>query len=81
MQPLLTTSRAFDVKGLSSQGIDSLEIEQVYVELTVDPKQAAGVSPHPMHKGVTAVGVISSVLYSTVMMRIRWIQAARSKWL
>jgi hypothetical protein len=28
------------------------EIEQVYVELTVDPKQAAEVSPHPIPKVV-----------------------------
>src|SRR6266404_133537 len=29
--------RSFDVKGLSTQGAHSIEIEQVFVELSVDP--------------------------------------------
>src|ERR1700682_2870189 len=44
--------RTFDVKGLSTQGIYALEIEQVYVELTVDPRQAAEASPDPIAKPV-----------------------------
>ncbi|HUE00928.1 MAG TPA: NACHT domain-containing protein, partial [Bryobacteraceae bacterium] len=43
--------RTFDVKGLSTQGIYALEIEQVYVELSFDPKQAALASSHPVPKG------------------------------
>jgi len=42
--------RTFDVKGLSTQGIYALEIEQVYVELTVNPRQAAEASPDPIAK-------------------------------
>ena len=46
--------RTFDVKGLSTQGIYALEIEQVYVELTVDPRQAAEASPDPISKPLPA---------------------------
>jgi NACHT domain len=38
----------FDVKGLVTQGPFSLQIEEVYVELAVAPKQAAKVSGHPL---------------------------------
>jgi hypothetical protein len=44
--------RTFDVKGLSTQGIYALEIEQVYVELIVDPRQAAEASPDPISKTI-----------------------------
>jgi hypothetical protein len=42
--------RTFDVKGLSTQGIYALEIEQVYVELTVDPTLAGKASANPIAK-------------------------------
>jgi predicted NACHT family NTPase len=44
--------RTFDVKGLSTQGIYALEIEQVYVELAVDPlSQLPEASAHLIRKG------------------------------
>jgi NACHT domain/Sulfatase-modifying factor enzyme 1 len=42
--------RTFDVKGLSTQGIYALEIEQVYVELTVDPTAPGKASANPIAK-------------------------------
>jgi hypothetical protein len=51
-QHLQDRHRTFDVKGLSTQGIYALEIEQVYVELAVDPTQAFRVSPDPISKPI-----------------------------
>lgn len=44
--------RTFDVKGLSTQGIYALAIEQVYVELTVNPTLAGEASVDPIAKAV-----------------------------
>jgi energy-coupling factor transporter ATP-binding protein EcfA2 len=44
--------RTFDVKGLTTQGIYALEIEQVYVELTIDPRHADKASSDPIAKPV-----------------------------
>jgi NACHT domain len=52
LQHLQDRHRTFDVKGLSTQGIYALEIEQVYVELTVDPKHADKASPDPISKPI-----------------------------
>ncbi len=50
LQHLQHRHRSFDVKGLSTQGIYALEIEQVYVELTVDPTRADSASSNPVSK-------------------------------
>ncbi|HET6841418.1 MAG TPA: NACHT domain-containing protein [Candidatus Angelobacter sp.] len=50
LEHLQQRHRAFDVKGLSTQGIYALEIEQVYVELTVDPTMADKASANPIAK-------------------------------
>src|SRR5258708_25410067 len=52
LQHLQHLHRTFDVKGLSTQGIYALEIDQVYVELTIDPRQASEASPNPISKSV-----------------------------
>lgn len=41
--------RAFDVKGLSTQGPYNLELEGVYVQLGVDPTPAGNVSANPVN--------------------------------
>ncbi|HEX7679408.1 MAG TPA: NACHT domain-containing protein, partial [Thermoanaerobaculia bacterium] len=40
--------RSFDVKGLSTQGAHSIEIEQVFVELSVDPRSPTSIKPDPI---------------------------------
>src|SRR5579871_1454761 len=50
LEHLQQRHRTFDVKGLSTQGIYALEIEQVYVELTVDPTMASDASINPIEK-------------------------------
>jgi hypothetical protein len=50
LEHLKQRHRTFDVKGLSTQGIYALEIEQVYVELTVDPTMADNASVNPIAK-------------------------------
>jgi energy-coupling factor transporter ATP-binding protein EcfA2 len=40
--------RSFDVKGLSTQGAHSIEIEQVFVELSVDPRSPTGIKSDPI---------------------------------
>ena len=39
--------RDFDIKGLSTQSIYTLELEQVFVDLSIDPKPMHQVSPNP----------------------------------
>jgi hypothetical protein len=41
--------RAFDVKGLSTQGPYNLELEKVYVQLTVDPTPIHKARSNPIH--------------------------------
>lgn len=41
--------RVFDVKGLSTQGIFSLELEQVFVELSIAPQPANSANTNPLH--------------------------------
>ncbi len=45
---LIYQHRDFDVKGLSTQGIYTLNLEQVFVELRIDPKPAHYTSPDPL---------------------------------
>lgn len=40
--------RSFDVKGLSTQGPYSLDLQTVYVQLSVDPNSAHGISANPI---------------------------------
>ncbi|HSS48506.1 MAG TPA: NACHT domain-containing protein [Thermoanaerobaculia bacterium] len=40
--------RDFDVKGLTTQGIYNLELEQVFVDLTIEPKPAHATSADPI---------------------------------
>lgn len=40
--------RDFDVKGLSTQGIYNLELEQVFVDLSIEPKAAHATSSDPI---------------------------------
>ena len=42
--------RVFDVKGLSTQGPYNLELERVYVQLSVDPTPIHGANSNPMQK-------------------------------
>jgi energy-coupling factor transporter ATP-binding protein EcfA2 len=42
--------RVFDVKGLSTQGPYNLELERVYVQLSVDPTPMHGANSNPMQK-------------------------------
>ena len=42
---LIFRHRTFDVKGLNYQGIYALEIEEVYVDLSMEPNQFSQVSP------------------------------------
>jgi hypothetical protein len=42
--------RDFDVKGLSTQGTYNLELEQVFVELTIEPRPAHAISGDPLRK-------------------------------
>jgi hypothetical protein len=48
LEYLVYQHRTFDVKGLSTQGPFSLELDRVYVELTVDPTTIQGASPNPL---------------------------------
>ncbi len=41
--------RFFDVRGLNTQGIYTLELEQVFVELTIAPRPAHEASTDPIH--------------------------------
>ena len=50
LQHLQHRHRSFDVKGLSTQGVYALEIEQVYVELTIDPTRGDIASSNPVSK-------------------------------
>jgi hypothetical protein len=61
--------RTFDVKGLSTQGIYALEIDQVYVELTVDPTVADKASGNPIAKTGDGRHDIWTFLSSTQMTR------------
>ena len=45
---LIYQHRDFDVKGLNTQGIYTLNLEQVFVELRIDPKPAHYTSPDPL---------------------------------
>ena len=49
LEYLVYQHRAFDVKGLSTQGPYSLELEGVYVELGVDPTTASAASANPLN--------------------------------
>lgn len=40
--------RTLDIKGFSTQGKFALEMERVYVNLTVDPAVASDISQHPL---------------------------------
>ena len=48
LQHLIDRHRAFDVKGLTTQGIYNLELEQVFVELSMAPQPAHQVSTDPI---------------------------------
>jgi predicted NACHT family NTPase len=48
LEYLVYQHRAFDVKGLSTQGPYSLELDRVYVELSVDPTSIHGASSSPL---------------------------------
>ena len=48
LEYLVYQHRAFDVKGLSTQGPYNLELEGVYVQLGVDPTPVSGVSANPL---------------------------------
>ncbi|KAA3659788.1 MAG: NACHT domain-containing protein, partial [Chloroflexi bacterium] len=50
LQHLIYLHRDFDVKGLSTQGIYTLELENVFVELSVDPKSMHHVSTDPIQE-------------------------------
>jgi hypothetical protein len=45
--------RHLDVKGLSVQSVYSLQVEHVYVDLTIDPSLLSRESSDPIHKTVT----------------------------
>ena len=47
LQHLIYQHRSFDVKGLSTQGIYTLELEQVFVELSLESKPAHQISADP----------------------------------
>jgi predicted NACHT family NTPase len=49
LEYLVYQHRAFDVKGLTTQGPYSLALEGVYVELGVDPTTAIGASSNPLN--------------------------------
>jgi energy-coupling factor transporter ATP-binding protein EcfA2 len=48
LQHLVYRHRDFDVKGLTTQGIYTLELEKVFVELSVAPQPMHQVSPDPI---------------------------------
>ncbi|MGA2490888.1 MAG: NACHT domain-containing protein [Anaerolineales bacterium] len=48
LEYLVYQHRTFDVKGLSTQGPYSLELDKVYVELSVDPTTIHGASFNPL---------------------------------
>jgi energy-coupling factor transporter ATP-binding protein EcfA2 len=48
LQHLIYMHRAFDVKGLTTQGIYTLELEKVFVELSVAPQPVHQVSADPI---------------------------------
>ncbi|MGH7452422.1 MAG: hypothetical protein ACRENG_13835, partial [bacterium] len=50
LQDLIYRHRDFDVKGLSTQGIYTLELEQVFVELSVAPQLLHQTSADPIRK-------------------------------
>jgi hypothetical protein len=50
LQHLIYRHRAFDVKGLTTQGIYTLELEQVFVKLGVAPQPAHLASADPLHQ-------------------------------
>src|SRR5712691_483841 len=47
-QHLIYQHRDFDVKGLSTQGTYTLDMEQVFVELSIDPKPAHQTTADPL---------------------------------
>ncbi|MCA9998442.1 MAG: hypothetical protein KDE56_21920, partial [Anaerolineales bacterium] len=49
-QHLIYRHRDFDVKGLSTQGIYTLELEQVFVELSIAPQPPGKVPADPIYK-------------------------------
>jgi len=69
LEHLQQRHRVFDVKGLSTQGIYALEIEQVYVELTVDPTMADKASANPIAKTSGGRHDIWTLLISPQMKR------------
>jgi hypothetical protein len=48
LEHLIHRHHSFDVKGLSTQGIYTLEIDQIYVELTIDPRELSKTSANPV---------------------------------
>jgi energy-coupling factor transporter ATP-binding protein EcfA2 len=50
LEHLVYRHRAFDVKGLTTQGIYTLELERIFVELTVAPQALQHVSVDPIRK-------------------------------
>jgi energy-coupling factor transporter ATP-binding protein EcfA2 len=49
LQHLFYQHRTFDVKGLTTQGIYTLDLEQVYVELSIAPQALSQMSVDPVH--------------------------------
>ena len=55
--------RNFDVKGLTTQGVFALELEQIFVDLSLEPQAYMRVSADPLRKsGETAVSQRQSLL-------------------
>jgi energy-coupling factor transporter ATP-binding protein EcfA2 len=50
LEYLVYQNRAFDVKGLSTQGPYNLDLEKVYVQLDVDPTPLHGVATNPLQE-------------------------------
>jgi energy-coupling factor transporter ATP-binding protein EcfA2 len=50
LEHLVYRHRNFDVKGLTTQGIYTLELEQVFVELSVAPQVLHGISADPIRQ-------------------------------
>jgi energy-coupling factor transporter ATP-binding protein EcfA2 len=49
--------RDFDIKGLSTQSIYTLELEQVFVDLSIDPKPMHQISSNPMPAQISVASI------------------------